>query len=105
MVLNPSVQARAQQEIDQVIGGVRLPTLADRASLPYVDALLSEVFRLSQSVPLVARRIHVDDVHDGYFLPRGSLVGGNIWWVCSCNRHDTNLTTLLLIYQVYIARS
>ena len=52
MVMHPEVQRKAQEEIDRVIGGGRLPTLADQPSLPYVDALVKEVFRWQQSGPL-----------------------------------------------------
>ncbi|KAG2336893.1 hypothetical protein BDR05DRAFT_993227 [Suillus weaverae] len=39
------VQKRAQTEIDSVIGRDWLPTFEDRASLPYVDAVVRETFR------------------------------------------------------------
>jgi hypothetical protein len=45
MTLFPEIQCRAQEEIDRVIGDSRLPTLADRDNLPYVFALLSEIYR------------------------------------------------------------
>src|SRR5579863_8496848 len=45
MSLFPYVQRQAQEEIDRVIGGSRLPTLADRSRLPYIAALLDEVHR------------------------------------------------------------
>lgn len=35
MVLYPAAQQKAQQEIDTVVGQGRLPTFADRASLPF----------------------------------------------------------------------
>ena len=35
MVLYPAAQQKAQQEIDTVVGRDRLPTFADRASLPF----------------------------------------------------------------------
>lgn len=35
MVLHPEVFAKAQKEIDSVVGNDRLPTFSDRASLPY----------------------------------------------------------------------
>lgn len=45
MVLHPEQQARAQKEIDQVIGPGRLPEFADRPSLPYVECILQETLR------------------------------------------------------------
>jgi hypothetical protein len=35
MVLHPEVFAKAQKEIDSVVGTDRLPSFSDRASLPY----------------------------------------------------------------------
>jgi len=52
MVLYPDVQKRAQAEIDFVIGRDRLPTFEDRASLPYIDAVLRETFRWQPVTPL-----------------------------------------------------
>jgi cytochrome P450 len=52
MVKYPDVQKRAQAEIDLVIGPDRLPTFEDRASLPYIDAMLRETLRWHPVVPL-----------------------------------------------------
>jgi cytochrome P450 len=52
MTLFPDVQQKAQEEIDRVIGSARLPTLADRDSLPYVSALHSEIYRWRPVVPI-----------------------------------------------------
>jgi len=52
MVLYPDTQKRAQAEIDSVIGRDRLPTFEDRASLPYVDAVVRETFRWNPILPL-----------------------------------------------------
>lgn len=52
MVLFPEAQRKAQAEIDRVIGPNRLPTLADREDLPYVDALVKEVYRFNPVAPL-----------------------------------------------------
>ena len=35
MMTHPEVLAKAQQEIDEVVGSDRLPTLDDRRFLPY----------------------------------------------------------------------
>ena len=39
------VHAKAQSELDEVVGMSRLPELDDRTSLPYVEAFLQEVYR------------------------------------------------------------
>jgi cytochrome P450 len=52
MLIYPEVQARAAAEVQQVIGSDRLPTLADRASLPYCNAMLKELCRWSVVGPL-----------------------------------------------------
>ncbi|KAG5642132.1 hypothetical protein DXG03_003582 [Asterophora parasitica] len=51
MVLNPDVQMKAQAEIDAVIGNDRLPTLADRPDLPYINSIVSEVLRWNSVAP------------------------------------------------------
>ena len=43
MTLFPEAQTMAQEEIEAVVGHDRLPTLADRPHLPYVEALFKEV--------------------------------------------------------------
>ncbi|KAG2007166.1 cytochrome P450 [Coprinopsis cinerea AmutBmut pab1-1] len=80
--LFPEVQAKAQAEIDAVIGGDRLPTFEDRRNLPYINAVVSEVLRWHAVVPTsVPHRVSEDDVHNGYFIPKGSLVIANIWYL------------------------
>ena len=45
MLLHPDAQKKAQEELDAVIGGERLPCFADRENLPYVNGLLKEMLR------------------------------------------------------------
>ena len=51
MTVYPEVQRKAQEEIDMVIGNDRLPTIADQANLPYVEAVAKEVLRWNPIVP------------------------------------------------------
>ena len=44
MVCYPEVQKEAQAELDKVLNG-RLPEHSDIASLPYLSALVKEVYR------------------------------------------------------------
>lgn len=52
MAKYPDVQAKAQAEIDRVVGRDRLPEISDRDDLPYVNAVMLEVFRWHPPVPL-----------------------------------------------------
>ena len=52
MVLHPAVQAKAQAELDSVIGSGRLPDYNDRPSMPYIDAIVKEVLRWNPVAPL-----------------------------------------------------
>lgn len=45
MVLFPDIQAKAQEELDAVIGSGRLPTWDDRADLPYIRGVVEETLR------------------------------------------------------------
>lgn len=52
MVLCPGAQSRAQEEIDSVLQGDRLPTFTDFALLPYVEAIVLEALRWNPVAPL-----------------------------------------------------
>jgi hypothetical protein len=45
MVLYPEVQAKAKAEIDTIVGNGRLPCMEDRESLPYLNAIVLELYR------------------------------------------------------------
>ena len=45
MVLHPHAFKKAQDEMDRVIGNDRLPEWEDRQELPYLNALIKEVYR------------------------------------------------------------
>jgi cytochrome P450 len=48
----PSIQKKAQAEIDSIIGEDRSPTWADYARLPYVAAIMKECVRWRPVAPL-----------------------------------------------------
>ncbi|KAJ2919372.1 hypothetical protein MD484_g983, partial [Candolleomyces efflorescens] len=76
----PEVQARAQAEIDAVVGLERLPLVADREKLPYVHAVIKEVGRWHSVGPLSPTHSNIeDDEYDGYFIPKGTIIFSNIW--------------------------
>ncbi|THH09320.1 hypothetical protein EW146_g8712, partial [Bondarzewia mesenterica] len=80
MVHYPDVMRRAQQELDDVLGGDRLPTFADRERLPYLDAVFEESMRWGCPVPLgLPHSVMRDDVYQGMRIPKGSVIFANIW--------------------------
>ncbi|KAF5360049.1 hypothetical protein D9758_007624 [Tetrapyrgos nigripes] len=98
MALNPHVQHKAQEEIDQILGNDRLPNFEDRPSLPYIEAIYREVLRWCPIIPLcesslcfklIHRQLTLipglphysteDDVYNGYYIPKGTTLYPNIW--------------------------
>uniref|UniRef100_A0A8H7XQ86 Cytochrome P450 n=1 Tax=Psilocybe cubensis TaxID=181762 RepID=A0A8H7XQ86_PSICU len=73
MAANPDVQRKAQEEIDGLTGSKRLPTLEDRKSLPFVEAIYREVMRMRPPLPLgVPHRVTEDNYYKGYLIPKGA---------------------------------
>ena len=74
----PSWLPRLQKEVDVVCGDSRLPTLADLPEMPILRAVVKEVIRWRQAVPSgVPHQTTQDDVYEGYFIPKGTLIHAN----------------------------
>jgi cytochrome P450 len=58
ILLFPDVQKKAQEELDSVIGRERLPTIDDRSTLPFIDAVCKETLRWRPVTPLGAFSFH-----------------------------------------------
>ncbi|XP_028645826.1 cytochrome P450 2D10-like isoform X2 [Grammomys surdaster] len=73
MILHPDVQRRVQQEIDEVIGQVRRPEMADQARMPYTNAVIHEVQRFGDIAPLSLPRITSRDIEvQDFLIPKGT---------------------------------
>ena len=80
MALNPHVLRKAQEELDRVVGSERLPDSSDQVDLPYIAAIVKEVFRWGCPVPIgIVKQVTVDDMYNGYFIPAGAAVIENVW--------------------------
>ncbi|KAJ6482515.1 cytochrome P450 [Mycena sanguinolenta] len=80
MTLQIREQTKAREELDAVLGAGVLPTLADRDRLPYFNALFTEVLRRYTFGPVGLPHVtDQDDVHDGYFIPKGTILFANNW--------------------------
>lgn len=82
MVRNPDIQRKAQNELDRVVPGDRLPLLADRSidTLPYLEAVVRETYRKYPPVPLgIPHQSTQEDEYNGMRIPRGAVVIANGW--------------------------
>lgn len=71
LVHNPDVVSNMQKEIDNIIGKSRLPTMDDRTSLPYCQAVIYEVLRMaSVSSGAPAHVLSADIKVNEYTLPK-----------------------------------
>ena len=50
--MHPEVQAKAQEQLDSVVGQDRLPEFDDMSSLPYIEAILLESLRWHPVAPI-----------------------------------------------------
>ncbi|KAM6124147.1 cytochrome P450 2J2-like [Pterocles gutturalis] len=75
MAAYPHIQEKVQLEIDAVIGQSRQPTMADKENMPYTSAVLSEVLRMGNIVPLGVPRMSTSDTTlAGFHLPKGTTL-------------------------------
>ncbi|KAF8509756.1 cytochrome P450 [Hysterangium stoloniferum] len=87
MACYPEVQRKAQEELDRVIGAHRLPEFGDRENLPYIGLIVKEVYRWQPVVPMVPHFVTQDDSYGGFFIPKGSIMLGNIWHILHDERN------------------
>ncbi|KAB1268601.1 Cytochrome P450 2J2 [Camelus dromedarius] len=79
MALYPDIQEKVQAEIDRVLGQWQQPSLAARESMPYTNAVVQEVQRMGNVVPMnVPREVTVDTTLAGYHLPKGTRILTNL---------------------------
>ncbi|XP_046395180.1 methyl farnesoate epoxidase-like [Ischnura elegans] len=84
MILNPDIQKKVQDELDEVIGKDRLPSFQDRDShlIPYTEATVLEILRSSTVVPLSVPHAPLMAQKDiefrGYVIPKDSTILVNL---------------------------
>uniref|UniRef100_A0A8C2DRG2 Cytochrome P450, family 2, subfamily AD, polypeptide 3 n=1 Tax=Cyprinus carpio TaxID=7962 RepID=A0A8C2DRG2_CYPCA len=87
MMKYPEIQEKVHEEIDRVIGQSRQPCLADRVDMPYTEAVIHEMQRFGDVVPLGFPKKAVKDTKLGeYFIPKGTSITVNL----SSVLHDPN---------------
>lgn len=80
MTRNTDIVRTAQRQIDDVLGGERLPNHSDIDNLPYILAIVKETFRWAPPLPTgVTHRLMEDDVYREMVIPGGATIVENIW--------------------------
>lgn len=84
LLVFPDILEKSQEEIDRAVGTDRLPDFTDEQKLPYTSAVIKEILRWGAFVPTgIIRTNAADDIYKGYFIPKGSLLVPNAWYVSS----------------------
>ncbi|KAJ6575093.1 cytochrome P450 [Mycena capillaripes] len=80
MMLHPSIQAKAQEELDRVVGRTRLPSFEDQDNLIYLNCILKETLRAYPITPLGVPHFSTKDVeYRGWHIPKNTTAIANIW--------------------------
>ncbi|XP_054853251.1 cytochrome P450 2K6-like [Eublepharis macularius] len=74
MMKYPEIQNKVQEEIAKVIGSAQ-PQIEHRSKLPYTDAVIHEVQRFANILPMDLPHATTTDVTlKGYFIPKGTHI-------------------------------
>jgi len=85
LALHPEIQAKLHACVDMEIGRNRRPTVADREMMPYFEACILELLRISSIIPSGIFRNTLQEVEfGGYRIPKDTMVLLNLY---GCN-HD-----------------
>ncbi|XP_037036944.1 vitamin D 25-hydroxylase-like [Bradysia coprophila] len=76
----PAVYAKWKTELDKIVGRGNLPTLNDRPKMPYTEAVLHELLRITSVTSGGLLHCTTDNVRfEGYDFPKGTIILPNLY--------------------------
>lgn len=82
LVKYPAMQTKLQEQIDNVVGRDRLPSMEDKVNLVHLDAFIYETMRYTSFVPVTIPHSTTTDVTiEGFHIPKDTVVFINQWSV------------------------
>ncbi|XP_043937190.1 vitamin D 25-hydroxylase-like [Protopterus annectens] len=79
MMIYPNVQEKCFKEIESIVNGKEFASYDDRLRLPYTQAVIHEILRFANVVPLsLPHGVTKDVLFRGYTIPKGTRVMVNL---------------------------
>ncbi|XP_069587684.1 cytochrome P450 2D15-like isoform X2 [Ranitomeya imitator] len=79
MLLHPHIQKKVHEEIDRVIGSDRVPTIEDQSKMPYTSAVIHEVQRYGNILPIALLHMTYRNTNiQGFDIPKGITIVPNL---------------------------
>ncbi|KAL3818441.1 hypothetical protein ACJIZ3_004346 [Penstemon smallii] len=79
LLLNPDIMSKIRAELKGVVGENKQIKESDITRLPYMEAVIKEVYRLHPPNSLLNRTSYADTEIGGYRVPKGTQVLFNAW--------------------------
>ena len=90
LLLNfPEMQERIRQEIYEVIGDIRMPTIEDMCKMPYTQACMLEALRYQSHLPVTAGHCNsqCEVEFEGYTIPKNTVVRVAVYFHTHTHTH------------------
>lgn len=80
LIRHPNVLHKAQEELDSAVGSNRVVEESDVPKLPFLQAIVKEIFRLHPAAPLSIPRVSAEEIEVcGYEIPAGTRLILNVF--------------------------